>query len=158
MTKPAEQESKFRSLPADFPLKSSPKLASVFRKFMHQSGTEENPIPALNTLNRPSFNIASAQVLIDFRKAKLVTGLMLDIVKLTENGRKLLHTYEKEPTYNSLNALADFAQAEFVKRAPPTKTERNRGRAEEINFRTASQWTKKIRLGVLAEKKQQQIP
>ena len=77
---------------------------------------------------------------------------------MTENGRKLLHTYEKEPTYNSLNALADFAQAEFVKRVPPTKTESNRGMAEEINFRTASQWTKKIRLDVLAEKKQQQIP
>ena len=67
MTKPAEQESKFRILPVDFTLKSTPKLASVFRKFMHQSGTEKNPI-----------NIASAQVLIDFRKAKLVTGLMLE--------------------------------------------------------------------------------
>ena len=48
-------------------MKSAPKLASVFRKFMHQSGSEKNPI-----------NIASAQVLIDFRKAKLVTGLMLE--------------------------------------------------------------------------------
>ena len=67
MTKPAERESNIFSLPADFTLKSAPKLASVFRKFMHQSGTEKNLI-----------NIASAQVLIDFRKAKLVTGLMLE--------------------------------------------------------------------------------
>ena len=123
---------------------------------MHQSGTKENPIPALNTINRSTFNIASAQVQIDFKKAKAVTRLMLDVVKMTEDGRKLLHTYENEPTYNSLNALADFAQAEFVKRAPPTKTKRKRGRAEEINFRTASQWTKKIRHGLLAEKQRQQ--
>ena len=88
-------------------------------------------------------------MLIDFRKARLVTGLMLDVVKLTENGRKPLHTYENEPIYNSLNVLADFAQAESVKRAPPTKTERNRGK-----------WTKKIRLRilrVLTEKKQRQL-
>ena len=99
-------------------------------------------------------------MLIDFRKARLVTGLMLDVVKLTENGRKPLHTYENEPIYNSLNVLADFAQAESVKRAPPTKTERNRGKAEEIHFSTTSQWTKKIRLRilrVLTEKKQRQL-
>ena len=148
VTKGAEKESKFRTLPV--------KLAPVFRKFTHQSGTKENPIPALFTINRPSFNIASAQVQIDFKKAKAVTSLMLEVVKMTEDGRKLLHTYANEPTYNSLNALADFAQAEFVKRAPPTKTKRKRGRAEEINFRTASQWTKKIRHGLLAEKQRQQ--
>jgi len=95
-------------------------------------------------------------VLNDFKKARTVTGLMLDVVKMTEDGRQLLHTYQNEPTYNSLTALADFAQAEYVKRAPPTKSNRKRGRAEEINFRTASGWTKKIRLGLQAEKEQQQ--
>ena len=66
------------------------------------------------------------------------------------------HTYQHEPTYNSLTALADFAQAEYVKRAPPTKTNRKRGRAEEINFRTAAVWGKKVRLALQAEKEQQQ--
>jgi hypothetical protein len=147
---------KFRTLPVDFTLKSTPRLSSLFRKFMHQSGNKKRPIPALSTLNRPKFNIASDQVLNDFKKARTVTGLMLEVVKMTEDGRQLLHTYQNEPTYNSLTALADFAQAEYVKRAPPTKSNRKRGRAEEINFRTASGWTKKIRLGLQAEKEQQQ--
>ena len=155
-TKAAESVAKFRTLPVDFTLKSTPRLSSVFRKFMHQSGNKKRPIPALSTLNRPKFNIASDQVLNDFKKARTVTGLMLDVVKMTEDGRQLLHTYRNEPTYNSLTALADFAQAEYVKRAPPTKSNRKRGRAEEINFRTASGWTKKIRLGLQAEKEQQQ--
>lgn len=62
---------------------------------------------------------------------------MLEAIKMTEDGRKLLHTYQNEPTYNSLTALADFVQAEYLKRAPPTKTNRKRGREEEINFRTS---------------------
>ena len=119
---------------------------------MHQSGTKERPIPALRTINRASFNIASPQVYYNFRKAKTVTGLMLEAVKMTEDGRQLLHTYQNEPTYNSLTALADFAQAEYVKRAPPTKSNRKRGRAEEINFRTAAVWGKKVRLALQAEK------
>ena len=139
-TKAAESVAKFRTLPVDFTLKSTPRLSSVFRKFMHQSGNKKRPIPALSTLNRPKFNIASDQVLSDFRKARKVTGLMLEVVKMTEDGRQLLHTYRNEPTYNSLTALADFAQAEYVKRAPPTKSNRKRGRAEDINFRTASGW------------------
>ena len=52
--------------------------------------------------------------------------------------------------------MSHFAQAEYLKRAPPTKSNRKRGRAEEITFRTASGWTKKIRLGLQAEKEQQQ--
>lgn len=137
VTKAAECEAKFRTLPVDFTLKSTPRLSSVFRKFMHQSGTKKRPIPALNSLNRATFNIASPQVYNDFRKAKTVTRLMLEAVKMTEDGRKLLHTYQNEPTYNSLTALADFVQAEYLKRAPPTKTNRKRGREEEINFRTS---------------------
>lgn len=115
VTKAAECEAKFRTLPVDFTLKSTPRLSSVFRKFMHQSGTKKRPIPALNSLNRATFNIASPQVYNDFRKAKTVTRLMLEAVKMTEDGRKLLHTYQNEPTYNSLTALADFVQAEYLK-------------------------------------------
>ena len=56
-------------------------------------------------------------MLNDFKKARTVTGLMLEVVKMTEDGRQLLHTYQNEPTYNSLTALADFAQAEYVKKS-----------------------------------------
>ena len=58
-TKAAESVAKFRTLPVDFTLKSTPRLSSVFRKsvfrkFMHQSGNKKRPIPALSTLGQSS--------------------------------------------------------------------------------------------------------
>ena len=70
---------------------------------------------------------------------------MSEIVELTEEGRKKLHTFQKEPSHNSLSELANFAQEEFLKLAPPLKGGKKRSNLDSVSFGTASNWCSYIR-------------
>ena len=80
-----------------------------------------------------------------FAKARTLTNLMLEVTKSTEPGRALLQTFNSEPSYNSLNALATHAQKAYLDSAPARLTGKKRGRLEETHFITAAGWAPKIR-------------
>ena len=80
-----------------------------------------------------------------FAKARTLTNLMLEVTKSTEPGRALLQTFNRESSYNSLNALATHAQKAYLESAPARLTGKKRGRLEETHFITAAGWAPKIR-------------
>ena len=55
-----------------------------------------------------------------FAKARTLTNLMLEVTKSTEPGRALLQTFNRESSYNSLNALATHAKKAYLESAPCT--------------------------------------
>ena len=65
-------------------------------------------------------------MLRQFAKARTLTNLMLELTKSTEPGRALLQTFNSEPSYNSLNALATHAQKAYLDSAPARMTGRKR--------------------------------
>ena len=80
-----------------------------------------------------------------FAKARTLTNLMLEVTKSTEPGRALLQTFNRESSYNSLNALATHAQKAYLESALARLTGKKRGRLEETRFITAAGWAPKIR-------------
>ena len=143
--KKAETQKLYRRLPKTFSFSGTTGLAGIFKRFMWQSGTKKNTIPALNTIRNPAFDIAEDKVLRQFAKARTLTNLMLELTKSTEPGRALLQTFNSEPSYNSLNALATHAQKAYLDSAPARLTGKKRGRLEETHFITAEGWAPKIR-------------
>ena len=124
--KKAETQKLYRRLPKTFSFSGTTGLAGIFKRFMWQSGTKKDAIPALNTIRNPAFDIAEDKVLRQFAKARTLTNLMLELTKSTEPGRALLQTFNSEPSYNSLNALATHAQKAYLDSAPARMTGRKR--------------------------------
>ena len=124
--KKAETQKLYRRLLRTFSFAGTTGLAGIYERFMWQSGTKKNAIPALNTIRNPAFDIAEDKVLRQFAKARTLTNLMLELTKSTEPGRALLQTFNSEPSYNSLNALATHAQKAYLDSAPARMTGRKR--------------------------------
>ena len=132
-----------RPLPEDFAISSYLSLGKTLRIFLHQSGTNARPIPALFSIfpkevkDKPARNY--------FVKAKTVCNLMMELIRKNEAGRTLEATYLNEPSVRSLNALVDEAQKRILDAAPQTKKRKTRSRREALKVATVCNWITKIR-------------
>ena len=141
----AETQAKYRKLPQDFGLRSNISITSAFKLFKWQSGTEQNPIPALGSLSNPKENFAKNEDVRRFYKAKQVVNLMEEIIDLEEEGRKLSHAFATVPTYRTLNELAEYGSRKFGEWLPETSSRRKRPRVQNMAISTASNLVKRIR-------------
>ena len=130
-------------LPGDFAISSHLSLGKTLRIFLHQSGTNARPIPALIDIYPKHVKNVSARKY--FAKAKSVSKFMMELIREDEAGRTLEATVVKEPSVRSLNALVDEAQKRILVAAPQTKKGKNRSRPEAIKVATACNWITQIR-------------
>ena len=130
-------------LPGDFAISSHLSLGKTLRIFLHQSGTNARPIPALFGISPKHVKDVSARRY--FNKAKVVCRFMMELIREDEAGRTLEATFVKEPSVRSLNALVDEAQKRILVAAPQTKKRKNRSRPEAIKVATACNWITQIR-------------
>ena len=130
-------------LPGDFGISSHLSLGKTLRIFLHQSGTNARPIPALFGISPKHVKDVSARKY--FAKAKSVSKFMMELIREDEAGRTLEATFVKEPSVRSLNALADEAQKRILVAAPQTKKRKNRSRPAAIKVATACNLITQIR-------------
>ena len=132
-----------RPLPEDFAISSYLSLGKTLRIFLHQSGTNARPIPALfSILPKQVKNVNSRQY---FMKAKSLCNFMMELIREDEAGRTLEATFSREPSVRSLNALVDEAQKRILDAAPQTNKRKKRSRREALKVATACNWITKIR-------------
>lgn len=142
-----------RRLPEDFAISPQLSLGKTLRIFLHQSGTNARPIPALFSIFPKHVKDKSAKKY--FIKAKTVCKFMMELIREDEAGRTLEATFINEPSVRSLNALIDEAQKRILDAAPHTKKRKKRSRREALKVATVCNWISKIRTakGMISAKK-----